>query len=646
VPDSLPVVFSTAYAICGIAQSPLLIVRREDGAILCASPAACERFGWSDAMLSRGIDESVLWAFKEQRARFWQTLSASGCVRAFEAQWRSRRGETLVLLLHAEVLESAEGSSLVAVTAESRRVVPVERELDLVSKELAVVLRTIGDGVITTDGKGRVLTMNAEAVRLTDCIETEAVGRPLREVFKVTRLEQGAPDPFSDVVNRRQDVAMWPRATLTARDGTQRQIAEAVAAVQRADGDGFGVVIVIRDMTTQARLDAELERNQRLESVSVLAAGTAHDLSNILLGILGHVGLALQRCEEEELHSRLLGVDYAARHARNLTQQLLGLSHERESVRVAVPVAKTVRDAAEFSLAGSAVECMFSVGANVASFVVDPYQIGRVIQNVVRNAAQAQQGKGPPVRVDISLVDGSELPPGAPGSFVCISVSDSGPGIPTAVRERMFEAFFTTKPSGTGLGLPVAKLITSRHGGFISVDSREGRGTTVGIYIPTGTINAGEDAERRESLAPSRVVARLNRGRLLLVEDDDAVAEIVTSMCQSLGWSVVHARCEDDAVRAFLRFRKQERPFEMVLIDLNIGATVGGCACLARLRELGCHVPAILSTGSALDPEFLRWREFGFDAALPKPYSLSELRRSLDEVLEAHRLTVPPSTEL
>jgi two-component system cell cycle sensor histidine kinase/response regulator CckA len=627
-----------ARALCEVSADFTVVARADGAQILCASPSLCERVGWSAAQIADGNQpESALWADAAERRRLHERLASEPSVEHFATRFRTRQGEIFDVTLSARLTKLGGALAVVygAPADDAARV-----RANLVSTELEVLLRTIGDGVITADASGRVVSINDEAVRLTQWSAEEARGRPLREVFNVARAEySGNPDPLSDVFNKRRTVATWPRAALTARDGEQRHIAESVSVLPRGVSGGFGVVVAFRDVTAQTKLEAEVQKSQRLEAVSMLAGGIAHDLNNILLGVLGNAGLVAAECREPALLERLARLERAGLRARSLTQQLLALATEKQPPVTPKPVRAVLTEAIELVLSGKKLPCDLEIAPSADACMVDAHQIGRVIHNLVINAVQAQGETVPPttkpIRVLARLVDGASFTPPHDGSFIRIDVSDRGPGIAPDVRERMFEPYFTTKATGSGLGLPVAHRIVREQGGFITVDSEVSVGTTISIYLPSGTHSGSKPFE---SLAPPpRDDAR--RGSVLLVEDDDVVAQIASSMLSSLGCSVTHAKCERDALVAWSRVGVPH-PFDLLFMDLNLEGSMGGCSCLRRLRDVGCDAPAVLSTGAARDPAFVRFREYGFDAVLAKPYSLRELGRVLDSVLQP-RVNIP-----
>lgn len=484
--------------------------------------------------------------------------------------------------------------------------------------ELAAVFDVVGDGVILADGAGRVLALNAQAERMTGWTANEARGRPLDEVFHVRRV---ACSPESSArIDTLRDAASWPRAVLVCRDGSERAIAE--HALPLRSERGFGLIAAFRDVTLQSRLEAEVNRQQRLEAAGLLVGGVAHDLRNMLSAALAR--LAAAQGPSDWVASRLQEIEATLRSATGLTTQLLGLARGGGPAELETSsVEEVVADAAAIGLSGSGVRAKLNVTPEAARVVVSRGALLRVLQNLLVNAAEAMP-EGGTVQVHATLRRGLASAEAGDGALLVVRVIDSGPGIPRERLERIFDPYFTTKPRGSGLGLMIVQTLVSQAGGWVEVESTLGRGTTFQVLLPI------ERALGEAAPGPPVVPCPIHGLRVLLVEDDELLRELAEEMLTALGCVTAAASGAEEALLLFDAERThQPQPFDALLIDGVLRGGVGGHACLQRLRKAGCDARAVLASADGATG----WREGGFQGYLSKPFDRDRLRLALASVL-------------
>ena len=505
-------------------------------------------------------------------------------------------------------------------------------DLQILSDErerLAVTLRSIGDGVITTDRTGRVVLINQVAEELTGWNQNEAAGRALGEVFNIVdeQTRQPCANPADQVLERGQIIGLANHTALIARDGTERNVADSGAPIRDRDGHIVGVVLVFRDVSAQRRLEAEMQRTERLESVGLLAGGIAHDFNNLLGGIIGNLSVAkLDLDPAGEMAELLAAVERSALRARELTQQLLTFAKGGAPVKETSSLAELVREWADFALRGSAVQCHYDLAADLWSAAVDRGQISQVIQNLVINAVQAMPAGGA-VRIGAAnrQVAAGELPL-EQGDYVEIAVADEGVGIPAAHLARIFDPYYTTKQKGSGLGLATSYSIVANHDGHISVRSSAGEGATFCVYLP-----AIPDAQPAPAEEESDPVA--GRGRVLVMDDEQIVCELVERMLERLGYEVEAVSDGAAALALYEERRGQGRPFGAVIMDLTVPGGMGGKEAVVKLLELDPSARAIVSSGYSEDPIMAEFGEYGFSGVIAKPYDIQGMSQVLHQVL-------------
>ena len=355
--------------------------------------------------------------------------------------------------------------SLVGVATDITRQRGTEAALAREKERLAVTLRAMAEGVITTDVDGRVQYMNPAAAALTRWNEA-AIGLPVEEIciLKNDRTDEAVAVPVAHVA-RGNLVAQLPAQTrLVTRDGERRLVEGCCAPIHSPDSRVNGMVLVFRDVTEHERLEQELVRATRLESVGILAGGIAHDFNNILTGLMGNLTLAqFANRANPELGERLRDAEKATLRARDLTQQLLTFAKGGDPVRVEVHLETVLQDTTAFALHGSNVKAIYDIAPDLWAADADKGQIGRVIQNLVINAVQAMPAGGMLRLTARNEQLAGPIHPGLePGDYVHLAIADTGEGIRPEHLSRIFDPYFTTKQTGTGLGLAAVYSIIKK----------------------------------------------------------------------------------------------------------------------------------------------------------------------------------------
>jgi PAS domain S-box-containing protein len=397
------------------------------------------------------------------------------------------------------------------------------------------------------------------------------------------------------------------------RDGSQFPVAIAVGEVQLADG--AVIIAFVTDITERKRMEAELIRNQNLESLGVLAGGIAHDFNNILTSLVGNLSLLRADLPQDPALEELVDeAENAAQSGKGLAQQLLTFAKGGAPVKKTLDLARLLRDAAVFTLRGSGAACEFALAEGLWPVQADPGQMEQVVHNLVLNAEQAMAGRGV-----VSLrAANADLPE---GRFVEVRVADQGTGIPAGDLAHIFEPYFTTKAKGHGLGLSIVHSIIECHGGRIAVDSQPGSGTEFRFLLPA----CAEAAE-----APGRTPApRRAAGRVLIMDDDPAVARILSRMLRCLGCESAAVPDGESALAAYAQADSSGRGFSLVIMDLTVPGRMGGKEAVSRLKEKHPQARVAVSSGYANDPVLAGFAEFGFDAVLVKPYRLEDVAKLL-----------------
>ncbi|MBU0711743.1 PAS domain S-box protein [bacterium] len=411
------------------------------------------------------------------------------------------------------------------------------------------------------------------------------------------------------------------------KDGTTIEV-EANVSIIEYIGDK-ATFAVIRDVTERKRIEKEARRNQNLESIGVLAGGIAHDFNNILTIILGNITLSKMYANpEDKVYKKLVEAEKGAMRAKDLTQQLLTFSKGGAPVKEASSVAEFLKESAAFALSGSNVKCIFSIPDELWVVEIDKGQINQVFNNLVMNADQAMpEGGIINIKAENITITPENVLPLQNGKYIKFSFEDHGIGIPTHHLDKIFDPYFSTKTKGSGLGLASAYSIIRNHNGLITVESELGVGTTFYIYLPVSEkIVAEKESETGKTL--------FGKGKILIMDDEDFVREVAGEMVESLGYSAEFAKDGAEAIEFYKTALKSEEPFAAVIMDLTIPGGMGGKEAVRELLKIDPELKAIVSSGYSNDPIMSDCKKYGFVGVIAKPYKLSELGKTLQNITQ------------
>jgi len=417
-----------------------------------------------------------------------------------------------------------------------------------------------------------------------------------------------------------------------ASDGEYRLVEEAGSAIYDESGKAIFVTSILRDITEKRKMEEEIIRTSKLESLGILAGGIAHDFNNVLMGVIGNLNLAKRRIKsDEKTHEILLRAENVAYKAKKLTEQLITFSKGGVPIKNWGFVGEIVRESVTFALSGANVTCRIKIDDGLWPCEVDENQIAQVITNLVINAQQAMADGGS-IEVECANVDvENNLNLGiGRGRYVVISVIDHGCGLNEEIKQKIFDPYFTTKKTGSGLGLSTSYSIIKNHGGTIAVESKPMAGSVFKVYIPAAN-NKGITGKAVSEIFETSPA----RKRILVMDDDDSVLLPIYEMLTEAGHEVEISRNGAEAVNQFLKFKKLEKPFDLIIMDLVVKGGSGGCEAVKKIREIDPSVKAIVSSGYLNDPVMSAPDSYGFCGILVKPYRSEELIRAVERALTA-----------
>ncbi|MDO9531064.1 MAG: PAS domain-containing protein [Deltaproteobacteria bacterium] len=489
----------------------------------------------------------------------------------------------------------------------------------LVSKLPALVFKGYADWVVDFfDDKIEALTGYSKA-------EFDSRRLKWSEVIQSEDLSS-VKDAFIQALRTNQSYVREYR--IKAKDGGTLWLQEKGQIIRHQDGKIDYISGVFFDITERKIFEEERLTFSKMESLGVLAGGIAHDFNNILTVILGNINLAMLDLPVEYGGQEILTeAEKACFQAQSLARQLLTFAKGGAPIKELVAIEPLIRESVTFACRGSAVRGEFTLPDNLWALEVDPGQINQVFRNLIINAIQAMPGGGT-IKIqaeNLVLAAESDLPL-SPGKYVKISLQDQGGGMPAGYLAKIFDPYFTTKQKGSGLGLATSYFILKNHHGHIAVESKPRVGTTFTLYLPAVDQKISPSSEAKMKLYSGK-------GKILVMDDEDLVREVVGKMVAYLGYEANLARDGAEAISIFTEAQKSGQPFDAVILDLTVPGGMGGKETIENLLKIDPKVKAIASSGYSDDPVMAEFHKYGFSAIIPKPYRVMEAGKILHDII-------------
>jgi two-component system, cell cycle sensor histidine kinase and response regulator CckA len=500
-------------------------------------------------------------------------------------------------------------------------------------REQAELLDKAQDAIVVRGLDEKILFWNKGAERLYGWTPEEAVGRTARELDLLSELNEAAFEEGRNAVYAKGE---WS-GEFRQRDKHGEVIAvESRWTLVRSDsGEPRSILVINTDITERRKIEAQLLRAQRMESIGTLAGGIAHDLNNILSPILMSIQMLQMKTEDEGAQQWLQILQSNAERGADMVRQVLSFARGVEGERVAVQPKHLIKDVIGIlrDTLPKSISIRFDVPSDLWVVSADATQVHQVLMNLCVNARDAMpQGGELAIRAENVRLDDSYARmhlEAKPGRYVQVTVSDTGVGIPAEVVSRIFEPFYTTKEvgKGTGLGLSTALTIVRSHGGFINVYSEPNRGTQFAVYLPATQTPADEQRRGRPDLPAGH-------GELILVVDDeDSILQITKGTLETFGYRVLTASDGTEAVGVYAQNRRE---VAAVITDMMM-PFMDGPATIRALQKMNPNVKIIAASGLAANDKAAEAASVGVQMFLPKPYTAEKLLKALDELLRGEK---------
>lgn len=602
-----------------------------DGEILDANPALVRMFGFPNLPSLLAVNASRLYADPRERLKWVERLKTETLVRDFEIRLRRLDGTLFwgrdtsrAVLGRGGAIQYYEGM-LEDITERKR----AEEELRSANEMLQAVFDAAPVAVFAIDVEGRVINWNAAAESMFGWTADEVIGKGMPAVREENREE------FARLRRRvlSGELVMGEEVRRHRRDGSPVWLHLFAAPLYDDDGRAYAIMSVMVDVTERRELEARLAQSQKMESIGQLAGGVAHDFNNVLTAVIANCENLLGELGPEQPGRReVLEIRKAADHAAALTRQLLAFGRRQLLRPRVLSLNAVIEDTRQMldRVIGENVALKTRLAADLWNTRADPVEIGQVMINLAVNARDAMQEGGEltvstrNVELDAKLpAEDDSIPP---GSYVVLQVSDTGSGIGEEIKGRIFEPFFTTKEKGkgTGLGLSTVYGIVRQTGGFVTVDSEVGDGTTFSIYLPEAP---GETdpvrVERRPTTRPKASES------ILLVEDERALRDPMRRGLELQGYRILEATNADEAL---VICRDREKAIDMMVTDVVMPG-MDGLELGKEAKKLRPDLKILYMSGYSDDVISRRGTLKEGMAFLQKPFTPSDLAARIRDLL-------------
>ncbi|CAD7842543.1 MAG: PAS/PAC sensor hybrid histidine kinase [Olavius algarvensis Delta 4 endosymbiont] len=612
------------------------------GRVLDANPKLIRSLGYPDRESFIALNATQLYTDPADRSNWKTLMDANLDTTTFETRMQTFDGKTIWVENQSQTVRDKDGNiqyyegSLQNISdrkntektlAENERRLKKLYEESKKAEELyQSLINSSADAIIMYDLEGRV--------RHVSPVFTQLFGWEIEEVIgkKIPFLPQSERPATMALIHDLITNGTPCRGYGTKRyhkDGTLIDVSISASRYDDHEGKPYGILVSLRDISEHKKLTAQLQHAERMEAIGTLAGGIAHDFNNLMMGIQGNVTLMLLDTDEHSQNfKKLASIEKMIQSGSRLTRHLLGYARKGQYEIRPIDLNLLVQETAEtFGRTRREVHIHEELNARPCAIKADRSQIEQVLINIYINAADAMPGGGD-LYLETENVTHTDMRnrPYAPkpGRYVRLQITDTGTGISESTIERIFDPFFTTKEMGrgTGLGLASAYGIVKAHGGYIDVNSDIGHGTTFTIYLIASEIRAQEQAPKPEEIVKGR-------GKILVVDDEEVVAEVATEMLTQAGYSVISTTSGQDALEIY---QQKSGEISLVILDMIMPDLSGG-DLFDKIKEFNPQARVLLSSGYSLDGQASEIMARGCDGFIQKPFNLEQVTHKITEII-------------
>ena len=530
-------------------------------------------------------------------------------------------GKVVWVLTRGKVMEySVAGESLriIGTISDISKRKQIEQNIIESEKKYRNLVENLSEGIAIVDSDENFIFANKAACNIFETSLPLLLTKNLKNYTESTEYTK-----IINETNQRKKGKIGDYELAIITDNNSRKILRIHTTAMFDHGKYIGSFGIINDITEKKKYEEEMLNQERLESLGILAGGIAHDFNNILTAILSNIEYAKMNVDDKEKLQRVLDdAASASLQAKHLTNQLLTFSKGGAPKVTLIDLKKLITQNVDFVLRGSKILAKLDIQPDLLPIFADEGQITQVFQNLIINSMQAIPKKGE-ISISARNVEHDGL-----SKKIEIIISDNGKGIPAEVLDKIFNPFFTTKQTGTGLGLSTTYSIIQKHQGTIHISSIVNKGTTVKITLP-----AAEENSLLERSKINRGCSSANKNlRILVLDDNEMIRDVTKEMLEQLGHKVDGFFDGDDAIQAYRKNLDQGIPYDIMFLDLTIPNSLGGEEVLAEIHSFDETAKAIVTSGYSNNDIISNYKDYGFMGILKKPYQLEDIQDILADL--------------
>ncbi|MCX5812051.1 MAG: PAS domain S-box protein [Proteobacteria bacterium] len=609
-----------------------------EGRLLSANPALAKLLGYNSPQeFMEQITDigGQYYANPADRETFKNTLEAEGIIKGFETQLLNKDGKPVWASLNARAIRNDEGALIYqegTVEGITDRKLAEEALWESEGK-YRILFESINDAVFLHDLDeeglpGRFLQVNDVACR--------RLGYTREELLSLAPRDITLPEEYERIADKRisltSQVDILVDTIHVTKDGLRIPVESNIRKFQYLGRQA--ALSISRDITDRKRMEEELLRAHKLESLGVLAGGIAHDFNNLMAIAWGYIDLALINLPADHVsRKRLLTAMQSIEQTKDLTSKLITFSRGGGPHMKIFDVTEIIRDAVHRTAKGTKVSVKFDFMDNLRPVEVDKLQMKQCFYNLTTNAVEAMpQGGNLTVQVEnVEIPDGEDLALKG-GPYLKMTFTDEGIGIPYEHLSKIFDPYFTTKEmdaqKGLGLGLAVCYSVLKKHGGHITVKSQPGKGTSFALYLPE-PMDPAKEKEFKKTLSTDTF-------RVLIMDDEPQIRAIERAYLERLGYDVTDVKDGQEALDTYRKALHSGAPFDLVLLDLTVRQGLGGQFAMEWMLKIDPSIKAIIASGYVDDPVIVNYADYGFQGALKKPFKRKEVKNLVEKILHGN----------
>ncbi len=487
----------------------------------------------------------------------------------------------------------------------------------------------IGFARSTPEDPGKYIEVNSFFAKTLGYSKEELMHMPVASLYEDRKKRKEFLDKISKSGHVHDEEVVFSK-----KDGAVITLSVTGKAVRDENNKIIFFDLILEDITRKKFRLEESIKNEKLSSIGTLAGGIAHDFNNILTGLYGNIALARLEIEPDTEAAQLIAdAESSMSKATDLTQQLLVFAKGGDPIKETINIDQVIKEAAKFNLSGSNIKLVTHFEDQLMRVKADKGQINQVISNMVINARHAMPDGGilTIFGQNVQLAD-NEVASLCQGNYVKIVIQDNGIGISEQCISKIFDPYFTTKHTGSGMGLATVFSIIKKHSGWITVFSETGCGAIFQIYLPA------DPSEEDIMPMPDDIDSfPVESARILIMDDDEQVCAIAKKMITRFGFQSTVVSDGEQAVIAYQTAKNEQLPYDVVLMDLTIPGGMGGKEAVLKILEINPKAKAIVISGYSNDPVLANYQDYGFKGMLVKPFKIVELKNCLETVLKTNQ---------